>query len=258
MPNIPTYKPSGLLIDIDGTLLGQDDIPSPKVKNAVSKAKKLIPLGLASGRTAEDVLEVARKLELKGLHIADNGATLINATTAKTLHEAPLPPYHARKIIQKADASGMIYFASHYSKPIKSAENLEPSRINSIAIQLEHPNQASEWQKEFATCEIQSVISIGNSGEYYINFTKTGIDKARGATLFAREYQLDINKIIAIGDGPNDIGMFKAVGFPIAMGHAPESVKAHALKSVGTIHQDGVAEAIERFVLPAFRHTNEK
>ena len=246
------HQPSGLLIDIDGTLLGEDDKPSAKVMNAVSKAKELIPVGLASGRTAEDVLEVAGKFELIGLHIADNGAALVNAATGETIHETPLPQDHARKIIQKAEASGMTYFASHHSNSIKSAPRLEHSRINSIGIQLKHPNQASEWRKEFESCEIQSVISIDNSGKYYIDFTKAGIDKAYGARLFASEYKIDISKIIAIGDGPNDIGMFKAVGFPIAMGHAPDSVKAHALKSVGTIHQDGVAEAIERFVLPAF------
>jgi hydroxymethylpyrimidine pyrophosphatase-like HAD family hydrolase len=54
-----------------------------------------------------------------------------------------------------------------------------------------------------------------------------------------------------IGDMPNDTPMFAVAGVAIAMGNAPDAVKALAHQSVEhTNDQDGWAEAIDRFVLP--------
>lgn len=58
---------------------------------------------------------------------------------------------------------------------------------------------------------------------------------------------------MALGDAENDIEMLKLVGWGVAMGNAGEKVKAGADAVVGSNDQDGVAEAIEKFVLAPFR-----
>jgi hypothetical protein len=45
--------------------------------------------------------------------------------------------------------------------------------------------------------------------------------------------------------------MFAEAGFPIAMGNAPDHVKAKAKAATGTNDEDGWAEAIDRYVLGA-------
>ena len=55
--------------------------------------------------------------------------------------------------------------------------------------------------------------------------------------------------MLAAGDSPNDIAMLNAVGMPVAVGNAEEEVKAVAKYIAPPNHEDGVAEAIERFVL---------
>ena len=54
---------------------------------------------------------------------------------------------------------------------------------------------------------------------------------------------------MAVGDSPNDIAMLKASGFPVAVGNAKDEVKASAKYIARTNHENGVADAVEHFVL---------
>lgn len=54
-------------------------------------------------------------------------------------------------------------------------------------------------------------------------------------------------EMMAAGDSPNDIEMLKTVGLPVAVGNAEEEVKAVAKYIAPTNHEDGVADAVERF-----------
>ena len=56
-------------------------------------------------------------------------------------------------------------------------------------------------------------------------------------------------EMMAIGDSPNDIEMLKAAGMSVAVGNAEEEVKEQASYISADNDNDGVAEAIEKFVL---------
>ena len=60
---------------------------------------------------------------------------------------------------------------------------------------------------------------------------------------------IDINNSYAFGDGKNDIEMLETVGCGIAMGNACDSIKKYANEITTSIHDDGVATGIERFIL---------
>ena len=53
----------------------------------------------------------------------------------------------------------------------------------------------------------------------------------------------------AIGDSTNDLPMLQAVPHSIAMGHAPEEVKALASYVTDDIEQDGLAKGLAHFGL---------
>ena len=55
--------------------------------------------------------------------------------------------------------------------------------------------------------------------------------------------------MIGIGDGYNDFPLLMACGLKIAMGNAVEDLKAIADFIVPSVEQDGVAHAINRFIL---------
>ena len=54
---------------------------------------------------------------------------------------------------------------------------------------------------------------------------------------------------MACGDGLNDLAMLRAVGFGVAMANGNEEVKKYADYVTGSNDEDGVAKAIEKFVL---------
>jgi len=60
---------------------------------------------------------------------------------------------------------------------------------------------------------------------------------------------LSAKNIMAIGDNFNDIEMLYYAGFGIAMGNAPLEVQAIAQWVAPSVEQDGVATAIEAFIL---------
>ena len=56
-------------------------------------------------------------------------------------------------------------------------------------------------------------------------------------------------EIIAIGDGANDISLLSSVGQAIAMGNAPDEVKAVADYITLDVDHNGVAAAINKFLV---------
>jgi len=60
---------------------------------------------------------------------------------------------------------------------------------------------------------------------------------------------ISMSEIIAIGDGTNDIPLLAAVGQAIAMDNAPDEVKAVADYITLDVDHNGVAAAIEKFLL---------
>ena len=65
----------------------------------------------------------------------------------------------------------------------------------------------------------------------------------------AEVLSVSAEQTVAVGDGLNDIPMLEFAGLGIAMGNASSEVKAIADEVVGDNDSDGVATAIERFIL---------
>ena len=54
---------------------------------------------------------------------------------------------------------------------------------------------------------------------------------------------------VAIGDGYNDVPMLEGVGLSIAMGNAPDDIKRICKAVTDDNNHDGVAKAIEQYIL---------
>ncbi len=76
-----------------------------------------------------------------------------------------------------------------------------------------------------------------------------GITKSYGMKQAAQYFGADREKIIAFGDGPNDLDMLQYAGIGVAMGNAVDHVKALADMVTGHINQNGIYCAMERIKL---------
>ena len=63
------------------------------------------------------------------------------------------------------------------------------------------------------------------------------------------QWGIEADEVMAVGDQGNDISMISGAGLGVAMGGAPEDVVAVANYVTGSIEEDGVVQAIEKFVL---------
>ena len=76
-----------------------------------------------------------------------------------------------------------------------------------------------------------------------------GVSKGRALEALASYLGISLAEVMAIGDGINDIPLLSVAGLAIAMGNAPDEVKAVADYITLDVDHSGVAAAIEKFLL---------
>ena len=96
--------------------------------------------------------------------------------------------------------------------------------------------------------QLQGRINVFRSEPYFLELVPQGIDKALSLGVLLEETGVKREEIIAMGDGYNDLSMIKFAGLGIAMGNAQEPVKKAADYITLSNEEDGVAEAIEKFI----------
>ena len=76
----------------------------------------------------------------------------------------------------------------------------------------------------------------------------SGVSKASGLAVVAERLGLAPTDVWVVGDEWNDVPMFEWAGTAVAMGNAPEHVRAAADRVVATADDDGVAELLEELL----------
>lgn len=92
-------------------------------------------------------------------------------------------------------------------------------------------------------------LGVSSYNELSIDVTAHGVDKGSGIREVCAGNGIRKEEILAIGDSWNDLPMFAAAGFRVAMGNAEERIKSLADAVTGTNTENGVARALERFVI---------
>ena len=87
--------------------------------------------------------------------------------------------------------------------------------------------------------------AFGNNHEV----NAAGTNKGDGLKRLGEIIGIGVEEMMACGDGMNDYEMLRTVGFAVAMENGHADVKAIADYVTVPNDEDGVAKAIERFVL---------
>ncbi len=75
-----------------------------------------------------------------------------------------------------------------------------------------------------------------------------GVTKASALEQLRQELDVQPSRTVAVGDGSNDREMLEWAALGVAMGHAPEPVRAVADEVTGTIEDDGVVDVLHRLL----------
>lgn len=114
---------------------------------------------------------------------------------------------------------------------------------------------ASDDHDRLATLESElrgllgGAASASRSQPYYLDVTAPTADKGRAIHAFSRLLGVPRGRIAVIGDGGNDVAMFRESGFAIAMGNAAAETRAAAAAVTAGNAEDGFAKAVSRYIL---------
>lgn len=265
-------EPIRLLIsDIDGTLVRHDKTLSDGVVAAVARVREAgIMMSLISARPACGMLWIAEKLGLDGPIGAFNGGTLV-MPDGMVLAAERLDPDVAARTLALIDrpgvtpwlfADGKWYARDRENANLpreRKAANLEPVFDADFATLLDHADKlvgVSDDHALLASIEAETQAALGTratvarSQPYYLDITAPRANKGDGVTALAKAYGVPLSAVAVFGDQRNDLPMFARAALSVAMGQAPDEVRAAATHVARSNEEDGVADAIERFILP--------
>lgn len=264
-----------LVLDVDGTLLNNEKEISKRTLAALLKVQHMgVRIVLASGRPTSGLLPIAKTLELGnfgGFMVSYNGCQIIRADTGEVMFERRINPEQIPYLEKKARKNGFSIFTYHDEYILTdNADNVHIRKeawLNHLKIMEEEEfsiaidfapckcvlvsddeealrGLESHWKRRLA-----GVLDVFPSEPYFLEVVPFGIDKANTLGVLMEQLGIGREEVIAIGDGVADVTMLQLAGKSVAMGHAQDSVKMCADYVTGSNEDDGVAQAVEKFIL---------
>ena len=92
-------------------------------------------------------------------------------------------------------------------------------------------------------------VYVTRSNADFVEMMDPRAGKGRALATLAESLGISMDEVLAIGDGENDAEMIECAGFGIAMANGRERPKSLALEIAPSNDEDGVAWAVEKYVL---------
>jgi len=267
-----------LVLDIDGTISGTSNTLSKPVKEAITAAQaKGINIAIATGRMYRSALrfhqEIGSNLPLaayQGAWIQDPANQTIHrhlavprdiASQLLDYFEQPQWRSHLsvhfyindQLYLREITKESEIYAQRSEITPIAVGDlrqlltHHEPTKVLALC---EDPNKINQLLQNLRRHYTLTELYLTTSVATFFEATNPAVNKGAAVRYFAEELLgLQRNNVMAIGDNFNDLEMLEYAGIGVAMGDAPETVKAIAQWVAPSVDEDGAAMAIEKFLL---------
>ncbi|MEJ9232373.1 Cof-type HAD-IIB family hydrolase [Peribacillus butanolivorans] len=254
-----------IVLDLDGTTLNEMNTVNETLKNYLIELResgKLI--FIATGRTLKEVRDVLpADLKVDGMVTANGMSAFIGK---KQIVEHTLSPELVEELVAKA-GEGEIYYEVHPNngsrmallkdkvfmvkqgigiKPATVEENEWLSRQDAMDAKIHWSEQLDiksvakiyffsnemnvirKWKADLEKIKQYNAFTTASSTHHNVEVTVEGVSKATGVQILLKHFQLAPENILAVGDGENDLPLFKLAGHCTAMKNATDLVKEQA------------------------------
>ena len=151
--------------------------------------------------------------------------------------------------------AGYLNFTADQTKPVKqeaAAETAEKIREEKIGMEKLHLIFADTRERDCREKELQQMfpnLSICHATPFNIEIISGRAGKGNALVALGKILGIKREEIMACGDAPNDWNMLEMAGLPVVMANADEETKKKAAFITKSNEEDGVAYAVEQFVL---------
>lgn len=247
----------GVVFDIDNTAVpeGSLEVTSVDLVEAFRSLSPSIPAIAATGRTVEYAQPITSQLALHHESIVANGAQVMDSMTGRILREDSLNVEQVREIIELCRQHDSTAHCCIAGDPMGSRITADQQ------VAREAPGVFfMDLSEEVASSFSDALISVNGIRSYVTSVVQKdrtlydvnigGAEAEKGIALrglLARK-EIDPNRMVAVGDGINDISLFEVVGYRIAMADAHPDLLAAADEVVAPQSENGLLSVIRRFL----------
>ncbi|PNI02218.1 Cof-type HAD-IIB family hydrolase [Vibrio diazotrophicus] len=264
-----------IALDMDGTLLNSQKQITPRTKQAIALAKEQgVRVVLASGRPIDGMRSKLEELELTSdqdyvLHY--NGSMVQNVATGEVIYKQIIDGKAAKTIAKLAAELGVNTHSfsqihglitprvSEFTElESKINDGLKITEMDFSELEDDHPiiktmivaepSLLSEAIKKIPA-HLHQQFTVVQSAPHFLEFLNTQSNKGVGVKAIADHLGVPASQVMCMGDAENDHHMIEYAGMGIAMANAMEETKRIADYITLSNDEDGVAAAIEKFVL---------
>lgn len=269
-----------LALDLDGTLLNEKKEITPRTWAALERARSqgvlVVPV---TGRPAQGLPQVVRTMPGLRYVVSSNGATIRDIVTGETLLEKHLSADTCLLVLDKcahvpmirqAFRNGVGYLSQadyntlrdRYAGTSMLQYHLDTRQVlpGTVAEFLAADRQPVEelffltdspQEKADLRALLTGLPGIGFADPFPndLEVIAGDIDKGEALRYLLQRLGISPAQVLAMGDGGSDLPLLQAAGIGVAMANATEAVKAGADYVTASCDEDGVALAIEKFVL---------
>lgn len=271
-----------IALDIDGTLLTTRGEITPRTSQALNQARQLgVQVVLVTGRRFNSARELVLRLELDIPLVSHNGALTKNIETLEVVDFHPLDHEIAREVISFGRQHGVdmicnddphglgtmvIEGISPDNKAMHRYLNLYRSSVVEVPDLVKYV-QAPQIQLTVSgrcdpTEEFELKLRETMGGRVQIFKTRyrsydltildvlsTTASKGESLATIAARHGIAREEIMAVGDNHNDLTMLRYAGLGVVMANAEDELKQMGFEQTASNEEDGVAQAIEKFIL---------
>jgi Cof subfamily protein (haloacid dehalogenase superfamily) len=267
-----TAQPIRLIaLDLDGTLIGANLTISPRVRASIVAARERgAEITIVTGRMFAAAKPFAQALGIAGPLVCYQGAAVYEAGSGALLRETPVRQDVTREVLAWAAERGVhaqcysddrIYVdrINRFSERYYAVSKIEPALVPSLReafatrptiklVLVDDPERCEEHIVALRPL-LGERAYITRSHVDFVEVLSPEVNKGEALAFVAARYGATLAQTLAVGDAWNDVPLIDAAGIGVAMGSGPPELLARADAVVGDVAHDGVAEAIERFVL---------
>lgn len=246
-----SYK--AVILDLDGTAIANEEsaMPSERLVKIIQKIKDQVQVCVATGRPWFNCREIIKKLQLTAPCIIAGGTQIIDPVPGKIIWQKLLSVEQIESVLKVTRPFAYEIFFSDEKISALAKDRLVNKPENILFI-----IRITREDTDFFIKELRKIFNIAaheapswTPGLHCIHVTHKEATKQHALEILFKKLKVNPADAIGFGDAPNDIPIFQAVGYKVAMSNGATELKKLADRVEPNEDNEGVARVLEEIFL---------